>query len=183
MRVAVCLKCSKEFQCSPSARGKYCSKACATGFNRRHGLSDNPEHRTWTRIRERCNNPSHGDYARYGGRGIKVCARWDSFENFLEDMGPRNGLTIDRYPDNDGDYEPGNCRWATRKEQSANRGSYTYSAEEDQKIREALALGYSYRKTAEYVGKSFASVSGRVKRLGLTPSQVKTFEDVGSPKP
>src|ERR1700676_3038703 len=120
MRIAVCKKCGVAFKCAPSRRGIYCSKACGLGFNRRHGLSDNPEHRTWTRIRERCNNPNHGDYASYVGRGIKVCARWDSFENFLADMGPRNGLTIDRI-NNDGDYEPGNCRWVTMKVQAGNR--------------------------------------------------------------
>lgn len=172
MKISTCKKCGKEFQCANRSRGHYCSKACTAGFNRRHGLSDNPEHRTWTRIRERCNNPNHGDYARYGGRGIKVCARWDVFENFLADMGPRNGRTIDRYPNNDGDYEPGNCRWATMKEQSANRGGYTYTAEQDQKIREARALGLSCQQTAELIGKSAGSVTARMGRLGLRKSRV-----------
>ena len=71
-------------------------------------------------MRTRCNNPNREAYKNYGARGITVCKRWDSYENFFKDMGERpEGKTLDRI-DNDANYEPGNCRWATRQEQSDN---------------------------------------------------------------
>jgi hypothetical protein len=70
---------------------------------------------------QRCTNPRRDNFSYYGGRGIEVCDRWRTFENFLADMGERpTGLTLDRV-DNDGNYEPGNCCWATRKQQISNR--------------------------------------------------------------
>ena len=81
-----------------------------------------PEYRVWWSMRNRCEMPNHPRFTSYGGRGIGVCERWKTFANFFADMGPRPapGLSLDRI-DNDGNYEPGNCRWATSKEQSANR--------------------------------------------------------------
>lgn len=92
-----------------------------------HGQSPkglpSPEYMAWTSMKQRCLNPRHKSYARYGGRGISVCREWaDSFETFYRHIGPRPGpgYSLDRYPDNTGNYEPGNVRWATWQEQNQN---------------------------------------------------------------
>lgn len=82
------------------------------------------EYATWYGMKDRCQNKRAANYGRYGAIGVTVCARWQSFENFLADMGPRpEGKTLDRHPNPAGNYEPGNCRWATPLEQAGNKRS------------------------------------------------------------
>lgn len=85
------------------------------------------EYNSWRMMKERCFNTKHKHYANYGGRGVRVCKEWSNFSLFLRDMGPRPaGTSLDRR-DSNGDYEPSNCRWATRREQSLNRRPYKHT--------------------------------------------------------
>lgn len=87
----------------------------------KHGMSKSPEYSAWQSMIQRCTNSKSENYPLYGGRGISVCERWlKSFDNFISDMGPAGGLTLDRI-DVNGDYEPSNCRWASRIVQQSNR--------------------------------------------------------------
>ena len=97
---------------------------CSTGdMTRTHGMSATPIYGRWHAMMTRCANFNHPSYKKYGARGITVCERWQKFENFFADMGlpPSPKHSIDRWPDNAGNYEPGNCRWATASEQARNR--------------------------------------------------------------
>jgi hypothetical protein len=122
--------------------------------NTKHGFSKigqiKGEYRSYYAMKNRCYNPDAVGYNQYGGIGIKVCERWlESFNNFIEDMGlkPSPLHTLDRYPDVNGNYEPGNCRWATKKEQGNNRRNTKYVIYEGEKVPLAVLaqkMGFNY---------------------------------------
>lgn len=87
----------------------------------KHGMTNTIIYRAWAHMKTRCNNPKDKSYHLYGGRGISVCERWDSFQNFYKDMGAtwKKGLSLERIDNNKG-YCPENCKWATTKQQSRN---------------------------------------------------------------
>jgi hypothetical protein len=110
----------------------------------RHGKTRGALYRAWTLMRDRCNNPRGPGYTNYGGRGIKVCQRWGSFENFAADMGPHpgQGWSLDRI-NNNGNYEPSNCRWATRTQQNRNSRRTRLTAENVVDIKRRAVRGRS----------------------------------------
>jgi hypothetical protein len=103
------------------------SAGLTANLNKTHGMSNTPTHRVWKGMRQRCLNKKIKEFRYWGGRGITICDRWKTFTNFLMDMGEKPvGKSLDRYPDGGGNYEPGNCRWATPEEQALNRTSNLY---------------------------------------------------------
>lgn len=116
-------------RCDCGANAELPSNALATGNTKscgcighaRHGMTGSRTHDSWSGMRSRCTNKKSKDWPQYGGRGISICRRWNTFENFLSDMGQRpKGLSLDRI-DVNGNYEPDNCRWATNTRQQRNR--------------------------------------------------------------
>lgn len=130
----------------------------------RHGEarhdSQTAEYGVWLDMRKRCRNPSHRSYSYYGGRGIEVCERWQTYENFLADMGrrPSPQHSIERN-DSNGNYEPGNCRWATKREQMRNKG--------DNRRLTLNGVTRCVAEWAEVLGISVNTIRKRV-RLGYT---------------
>lgn len=150
-----------------------CQRGEATAKrNRTHGMTSSPEYRAWASMIARCRYPSATGYADYGGRGIRVCDRWaTSFEAFYADVGARPSPkhSLDRYPDVNGHYEPGNVRWATRTDQERNkRGS----------VR--ITIGGETRPILEWCelrGLAHTTVRDRIGRLGWTPEEALGFRD------
>lgn len=113
-------------------------------------ISETSEYSSWEHMNQRCRNRHHKHFRLYGGAGIKICSRWRSFKNFLADMGlkPTPKHTLDRFPNPAGDYKPGNCRWATRKEQGQNKNPRNIEARRQQtaNARAAQLTNPIYRK-------------------------------------
>lgn len=142
------------------------SALTGTPIQFRHGLTKHHLYHIWESMRQRCNNPANPAYKDYGGRGIKVCERWSNVALFIADMGERPSPqhTIDRI-DNDGDYEPSNCRWASRREQANNRRARkrdvsgdtgVYWVETNKKWRAVIVINYKQVHLGYYINKQDA---------------------------
>jgi len=135
--IPVICKCGKKITVKMTSLQNGRKKSCgcllkeisSARWKTQNGLSKTKEYRAWRGMINRCYDPGYSLFHRYGGRGIVVCERWLlSFDNFLFDMGqcPVDKNSLDRYPNNDGNYEPANCRWATDSEQANNRSTCQY---------------------------------------------------------
>lgn len=145
-------------------RGMSRSCGCAPKKYAGDGRSKTITYHSWRRMRERCLNPKHAKYMNYGGRGIRICERWMDYSAFLADMGKRPGLeySIDRI-DPDGNYEPGNCRWAIDRDQRINKRNSRYVAWEGR----MRSLPELCRERAM----DYSTVAARIYVLGWSPEK------------
>jgi hypothetical protein len=148
--------------------------SCGCQFTRKiHGMAsrvtgEHPLYKAWLKMRERCTNPKQHAFHRYGGRGIKVCDRWMyDFATFAADMGPKPTPqhSLDRI-DGDGDYEPGNCRWATATEQCRNQIS--------NRLVTFIGREMTLAEAVELSGLNYHAVKARISRLGWTAERALT---------
>lgn len=139
------------------ARKSFGARSGESHPNFRHGGAGSGEYNSWCGARARCHDSQHPRYAEWGGRGVRMCERWrESFAAFVEDMGarPERGMSLDRIDSARG-YEPGNCRWATAEQQSANRPTFVRSITYDGKTQTLSAW-------AREIGLSRKSLEGRL---------------------
>lgn len=142
------------------------SNELATKSKLTHGLSSTAYYKAWFGMLQRCENKNHTAWKRYGGRGIKVCERWHAFENFLADMGQRpEGATIERV-ENNGNYEPGNCCWATRSEQQNNRST--------NRIVEVDGIKMTFAQAAKKFNIEYGTARSRLKSNWSVDTAFKT---------
>lgn len=142
----------------------YPRKFLAHHHKRRHGQTVNSlssrTYQTWSHMRQRCDNPNQECYKHYGGRGITISERWRSFKNFLADMGERpDGMSLDRI-DVNGNYEPGNCRWATQEMQHNNKRSNVYIEYGGEKL--------SIAQLTRLTGMSKRTINYRIIHMGMS---------------
>ena len=120
--------------------------------NTKHGMSATPEYRAWIDMHKRCSDPKLPKYMHYGGRGIRVCERWNSLENFILDMGERpHEMSLERIDNNKG-YEPDNCCWATHSQQCRNTRRTKLDGKKVVLLKLLLAQGSKIKKIADVFG-------------------------------
>lgn len=153
----------------------------AEGIGKKHGMYGSRENKSWSTMLERCTNPNAKSYSDYGGRGITVCERWRSFDNFFADMGPRPpGTTLDR-KDNAKGYEPGNCRWSTSAEQQNNRRNsrrYLFQGVQYTSLQLSEITGLGYHALRKQLSNFGGDVMAAVARYGIsTEEQMRLLVD------
>lgn len=145
----------KAAHCGCKTRENVLASISTHGHSRGYTVSQT--YTSWAGMFARCHNPKSIYFHRYGGRGISVCERWNSFEAFLEDMGERPvNTSLDRFPNKDGNYEPGNCRWATHREQMNNTSR--------NRILVVSGVSKSIAQWAVYLSLSAPAIRSRVRR-------------------
>ena len=156
MAMKQCARCGGPVTARRAA--SFCSKSCAVRA-RGHAVRSHPNYVIWQAMKARCYYQGHSYFSHYGGRGITVCDRWrDDFHAFATDMGERPvGMTIDRI-DNDRGYEPSNCRWATREQQTRNRSISRLDEESVTFIRMSMRIGARNIDLSRRFGVSASSI-------------------------
>ena len=170
--------CGNEIIASPSNLKSGNSKSCGCYFrevHRTHGKTHSRAYNIWKSMRYRCSSPNAHEYQNYGGRGIFVCERWQSFDNFYADMSdPPAKYTLERI-DNERGYEPGNCRWATYSDQLNNR--------RNNHVVEAFGRKQTLTQWSTEMKIPFTTLKNRILRAKLSPEEALTVRPYYKQRP